>query len=152
VIVSKQGDSDYSPTWKWSADEELGGTHVEFRKANVEGLEKVVWEIETPEHGPVSVWLDPAVLVQKVRDELKRRKAERGAARLEPGERVRLNPGEKRASKSDASRSMWPFPLVWFEHGVPDRSAEELLLDDDTASDDFDPEAEGGLTDDNLPF
>jgi len=127
-IVSNPGDSDFSPTWKWRDDEELAGRHVEFRRASTALGEAVVWEIRTNERGPVSVWLEPAVLVRKVRDELARRRAERGEARLEPDELVRLNPGVKRASKRSAGQTLWPFPVVWFEHGVPEQTAEDFLL------------------------
>ena len=128
AIVARTDDSDYSPTWKWSDEEELAGAHVEFRLASMEHGEAVVWEIDSEGHGPVSVWLEPANLKLKVQRELGRRLRERGASRLEPGERVRLNPGTKRPSKRNASQTIWPFPLVEFEHGVPDMSAEEFLL------------------------
>lgn len=129
TIVARKDDSDYSPTWKWVDEEELEGRHVEFRRAKTENGDKVVWEIEHDKHGPVSVWLDPAVLVTKVRGELARRKAERGEPRLEPAEGVRINPGTKRPSKNTPGQTVWPFPVVEFEHGVPEPSAEEQLLE-----------------------
>ncbi len=128
-IVTRTGDGDYSPTWKWSNDETLEGVHVEFRKASVpERGEVVVWELKSDEHGPVSIWVDPTNLLAKVQRELQNRQRERGSASIEAGERVRINPGVKRPSKRNPAQTVWPFPLVWFEHGAPDRSAEELLL------------------------
>ena len=59
AIVAKTDDSDYSPTWKWGDEEELAGAHVEFRRASTENGDKVVWELDSDEHGRVSVWLDP---------------------------------------------------------------------------------------------
>ena len=38
-IVTSRTDSDYSPTWKWEPDEEVAGTHVEFRTAPVPGIQ-----------------------------------------------------------------------------------------------------------------
>jgi hypothetical protein len=128
AIVPRKTDSDFSPTWKWTDDEELGGAHVEFRKAAVDGGDKIVWEIDAEKHGPVSVWLDFAVLVEKVRSELGRRKITNGSPVLEPRERVRINPGKKRPSKRNPGQTVWPFPVVEFEHGVPEQSAEEFLL------------------------
>lgn len=127
AIVASTTASDYSPSWKWVDDEELVGEHVDFRRAAVDGEDRVVWEIRT-KLGPVSVWIEPAVLKTKVRAELARRKAARGVAALEPGETVRVNPGTKRPSQRTPGQSVWPFPVVEFEHGVPEQSAEELLL------------------------
>ena len=162
AIVPQDKASDYAPNWKWRDDEVLEGRHVELRKANSINGEVVVWEIGT-ENGPVSVWIEPAVLRRKLTAELARRKAERGSPQLEAGERVRINPGTKRPSKTTAGQSVWPFPEVWLEHGVPDKSAEDLLLDqatlepdDETLHDAVDAEApplprtEGG--DDDIPF
>ena len=169
AIVARKEDSDYSPTWKWVDEEELVGAHVEFRRATTDNGAKVVWELESDEHGRVSVWLDPANLVTKVRAELVRRKAKHGEPRLEDSERVRLNPGTKRPSKRTPGQTVWPFPVVEFEHGVPDTSAEELLLtgapgpddsealeeavgDGDAVTDEpADSETEGGA-DDDIPF
>ena len=121
-IVSRQDDSDYSPTWKWVDEEELAGAHVEFRRASTDNGDKIVWEIESDEHGRVSVWLDPTNLQAKVRGELARRKAKHGEPRLEDGERVRLNPepsaprsgrrgrryGRSRSSSSSTACRTWP--------------------------------------------
>lgn len=157
AIVATSENSDYSPTWKWQDEEELAGAHVEFRRASTDNGDTVVWEIQTDDHGPVSVWLDKTNLVTKVRGELARRKAKTGEPRLEPGERVRLNPGAKRPSKKTPGQTVWPFPVVEFEHGLPDTSAEELLVSDEA------PEADEGEAleeaveasaddDDDIPF
>jgi hypothetical protein len=161
AIIAKQEDSDYSPTWKWQDDEPLEGTHVEFRRATTENGDKVVWELNSDEHGPVSIWLEPSNLVAKVQAELARRKAKTGEPRLTVGERVRLDPGAKRPSKRTPGQTVWPFPTVWFEHGVPDTTAEELLIsgvapepDEGEALDeavDTDNPAPGG-SDDDIPF
>jgi hypothetical protein len=165
-IVANQGDSDYSPTWKWADSEVLEGGHVEFRKASTDNGDVVVWEIDSDGHGPVSVWVEPMNLKAKVQRELRNRRRERGAGQLEDGERVRIDPGVKRPSKRNPSQSVWPFPVVEFEHGVPDRSAEELLLDgaeaepdddelDEAASGDGDDEpaaAGASAADDDIPF
>jgi hypothetical protein len=127
-IVPNPKDSDYSPTWRWIDDEELVAAHVEFRRAQTEYGDSVVWEVNADGTGPASVWLQPANLVAKVRAELARRKTATGEARLEPGERVRINPGRKRPSKRNPKQTVWPFPTVAFEHGVPETSAEEFLL------------------------
>jgi len=144
----------------------LAGTHVEFRKANTPDKgEVVVWEIKSDKYGPVSVWVEPANLRNRVQQELRNRKRERGSAQLEQGERVRLNPGAKRPSKRNPGMTVWPFPDVSFEHGAPDRSAEELLLagsDGDGGNGDSDealaeataePPIGGQLSpDDGIPF
>lgn len=156
-------DGDYSPTWKWADDELLEGTHVEFRRATTDSGEKVVWEIETYPHGPVSVWVEPAALVAKVRGELARRKAKTGEPRLQRGEQIRINPGAKRPSRRNPSQTVWPFPVVWFEHGIPDTAAEEFLLDDTAEppaedGDALDEAAEAEIpplppaADDDIPF
>ncbi len=135
-IVTGTGDSDFSPSWKWADDETLEGTHVEMRKATTEHGETVVWELATEEDGRVSVWINPANLLAKVRRELQNRQRERGSAGIvDVGERVRINPGVKRPSKRNPGQTVWPFPVVWFEHGAPDRSAEELLLADTSTAD-----------------
>jgi hypothetical protein len=164
AIVAKTEDSDYSPTWKWADEEELVGAHVEFRRASTENGDKVVWELDSDEHGRVSVWVDPANLEAKVRAELARRKAKLGEPRLVAGERVRLNPGTKRPSKRTPGQTVWPFPVVEFEHGLPDTSAEELLLSGTPAPDEgevleeavADVEDDGGddlaSADDDIPF
>lgn len=128
AIVARPDDSDFSPTWKWADDEELAGGHVEFRRASTDNGDKIIWEINSDEHGPVSVWLDPTNLVAKVRGELARRKEKLGEPRIEIGERIRLNPGTKRPSKRTPGQTVWPFPTVEFENAVPDTSAEELLV------------------------
>ncbi len=159
-IVTGTGDSDYSPTWKWADDETLEGGHVEMRKATTEHGEKVVWELETQEDGRVSVWVDPANLLAKVRRELQNRQRERGSASIDVGERVRINPGVKRPSKRNPGQTVWPFPLVWFEQGAPDRSAEELLLETSPAGDEPEEDALEAVAapapiptvDDDIPF
>jgi hypothetical protein len=160
-IVAKTDDSDFSPTWKWSDQEELAGTHVEFRRASTENGDKIVWELESDEHGHVSVWLDPTNLQAKVRGELARRKAQNGEPRLEADERVRLNPGTKRASKRTPGQTVWPFPVVWFEHGLPDTAAEEFLLsavapdEGDELEEAVEPSADGdgsASNGDDIPF
>lgn len=128
-IVAKEGDSGFPPTWKWVDDEELVGAHRVMRRARgYDGADAIVWEIEVERAGPVSVWLEPTNLVTKVQGELRRRKKATGTALIGPGEKVRINPGTKRPSKLDSSRTVWPFPIVEFEHGIPEESAEELLL------------------------
>ena len=132
-----------------------------MRKATVpSGETKVILELETTEHGRVSVWLDTAVLRKKFRAELQRRLRERGEAKLEPGETIRLNPGTKRPSRTTPGATVWPFPTVEFEHGVPEETAEELLLADaldsgeaesQDAADALAIEA-AACTDDDLPF
>ena len=147
MAIVPASDSDYSPTWKWQDEEPLEGTHVEFRKANTPDKgEVVVWEILSDKYGPVSVWVEPANLRIRVQRELRNRKRERGSAQLEPGERVNLNPGTKRPSKRNPGMTVWPFPDVSFEHGAPDRSAEELLL----AGDDNGSNGDGGNDDEAL--
>ncbi len=55
---------------------------------------------------------------------------------------------------------MWPFPVVWFEHGVPDTTAEEFLLgaapEHETDNDPLDEAAEDDDgakgADDDVPF
>ncbi len=149
AIVPNDKDSDYSPTWKLVDSEPVGWAeledpstwpkHVELRKAMTENGTKLVWELELAGgKGNTSLWLDPAVLVTKVRAELQRRKSTRGVAQLEPGERVYLDPGTKRASKRTAGQTVWPFPEVRFENGVPEPSAEELLLSGAPAEDESD--------------
>ncbi len=151
AIVPNSKDSDYAPTWKLVDDEPVGAAkrdepatwprHVELRRAMTENGTKVVWELElSGGKGNTSLWLDPAVLVTKVRGELARRKATRGIAQLEPGERVFLDPGRKRPSKRTAGQTVWPFPHVVFESGVPEPSAEELLLSGEPASESDDGE------------
>ena len=155
MSIAQNQDSDYSPTWKWSDEEELAGAHGEFRRASTENGEKIVWEIDSDEHGRVSVWLDPVNLQAKVRGELARRKAKHGEPRLEDGERVRLNPGTKRASKRTPGQTVWPFPIVEFEHGLPDTAAEEFLLSGVAPEPDGGDELEEAVdasTDDDIPF
>ena len=130
MIVPQDKDSDYPASWKWVAEEVLEGGHVEFRRVTTENGDKVVWELDTEAHSRVSVWVEPANLVAKVKGELARRKAKRGEPQLEEGERVRINPGTKRPSKRNPGQEVWPFSEVWFEHGLPDTSAEGLLLSD----------------------
>ena len=150
-IVANEKDSDYSPTWKLVDGEPVGWAeleepatwpkHVELRKAMTENGTKLVWELELGGgKGNTSLWLDPAVLVTKVRAELARRKATRGVTQLAPGERVYLDPGHKRPSKRTAGQTVWPFPHVLFENGVPEQSAEELLLAGEPASEGDDGE------------
>jgi hypothetical protein len=157
VIVTEDKDSNYPRTWKWQEDEVLEGTHFEMRKTTgYDGGAVVVWEIALSADQRVSVWLEPAVLRTKVTDELRRRKSERGSPTLDTGERVRINPGAKRPSKRTAGQTVWPFPEVWFEHGVPDRSAEELLLEGaEPTRDEFgldDDDDQEGQSDDSIPF
>jgi hypothetical protein len=99
------------------------------------------------------VWLDPANLVSAVRGELDRRKKARGSATLDPGERVRINPGAKRPSRKDPTRTVWPFPVVEFENGVPVESAEEFLLATGTeAGDEGEAASQPEQADDDIPF
>jgi len=149
IVTRKRDDSDYSPTWKWVDNEELVGTHVEFRRASTDNGEKVVWEIRSGEHGSVSVFLDPTNLLMKVQAELARRKTKHGEPRLEPEERVRLNPGAKRPSKRTPGQTVWPFPVVEFEHGLPDTSAEEFLVSGISATADEGEALEDAIAKDN---
>jgi hypothetical protein len=152
-IVASSKSSDYSPTWRWADDEPLEGTHVEFRTATVpERGDVAVWELETDVYGPVSVWVEPANLKLKVRRELRNRLRERGNARIEKGERIRINPGTKRPSKRNPNQTVWPFPEVWFEHGAPDQSAEELLLSSEEPSEEQADAESQDREDDDIPF
>jgi len=128
--VYQTEDNDVPASWEWQEDEVLAGRHVEFCRANSPGSGDVIWVLVLDDGQRVSVWVEPSILKAKLADELRRRQIDGGTPTLRNGERVRVNPGSKRISKRGSGQTVWPFPLVWFEHGVPDASAEELLLGD----------------------
>ena len=73
-VTTAPEDSDYSPDWKWVAEEELEGTPVEFQASQHREWREGRVELDTAKRGRVSVWVDPSNPVAKLKAERAGRK------------------------------------------------------------------------------
>ena len=140
-----EGNEEFPRSWIWSEDGSTFDARIDGITTGMSafGIRPILEGTLTETGERIGLWLNEDTIRGRVADEVKRRPTKR----LEPGERVIITRGEeKRPSKTNPDRSVWPFSVRFPEApeqnqlaalGAAGQEPEEATEPSDTSDDDI---------------